>query len=67
MGISAMIPGQVHLWISRHDFTCHIGVVPKLDCPVVMGRDCLVLGQLLSNSTPKEGGVWEGLRKDPKA
>lgn len=33
-------------------FTCWVGVVPRLDCEVLIGRDCPILAQLLQD-TPK--------------
>lgn len=49
----------------RQPFTCLAGIVPHLDCPVLIGWGCLVLKQLLANPAPKGREGWEGLQDEP--
>lgn len=47
---------KVTLEVEGQTFICRVGIVPRLDCAVLIGRDCPLLAQLLK--TP---------RREPKA
>lgn len=42
---------QVRLQILGEMLICQEGVMASLDCPILIGQDCVVLGQLLFNPT----------------
>lgn len=57
----------VTLEVGGQTFTCRVGVVPRLDYAVLIGRDCPLLAHLLKNSqrNPK-ASVHQGLQAEPE-
>lgn len=43
---------QVCLRVIEQTFTCQVGVVPQLDCQVLLGWDCPFLPYILAASAP---------------